>query len=160
MFKVHSSSPDTFYLKFRYFIVDISAALHSWPIYLTDTLPSYTPIFSFIICRQPVYVLICEIELDKQNCLDSLFKNWTCTVGFCVYLVMFDIVWLLTLAIWSVFMAIYACMRAAGPDGTVLHRRPQKGLLCVKEVSHHLTHTQIVTGVFFAGAALAGIWDN
>lgn len=49
-------------------------------------------------------------------------------------------------------------MRAAGPDGTVLHRRPQKGLLCVKEVSHHLTRTRGSSlGLFFAGAALAGI---
>lgn len=57
-----------------------------------------------------------------------------------VYLVLFDIVWLLSLAIWFVFMALKVCMCVVGPDGTVLYRQPQKGL-CVKKVSHHLTYT-------------------
>lgn len=50
---------------------------------------------------------------------------------------MFDIV---GCSVWPFgFMAINACMCAAGPDGTILHRQPQKGL-CVKEVRHHQPH--------------------
>lgn len=78
----HASILFTWFMLVWCFVDCIGAALHIWPIYLTDTPPFYSPIYRFMICQQPVYVLPSQTEQERWNWPESLLKNRRCNVSY------------------------------------------------------------------------------